>query len=68
MNCELEFKSEVGRKQKTTDLEVVALSLTSEFMSIDIENSIFKQISSNEISNLIDKSQFNIRRRKLLLF
>jgi hypothetical protein len=29
-----------------TDLEVVALSLTSEFMSIDSENSLFKEINS----------------------
>ena len=40
LNCELEFKSDVGRKQKMSDLEVVALSLTAEFMSIDSENSL----------------------------
>ncbi|MBS7234276.1 IS982 family transposase [Flavobacterium psychroterrae] len=68
MNCELEFKSDVGRKPKMSDLEIVALSLTAEFMSIDSENSLFKQISSNEIFNLIDRSQFNKRRRKLFLF
>jgi len=42
LNCELEFKSDVGRKYKMTDLEVVALSLTAEFMSIDSENALFK--------------------------
>ena len=68
LNCELEFKSDVGRKQKMSDLEVIALSLTAEFMSIDSENTLFKQISSNEISNLVDRSQFNKRRRKLFLF
>ncbi|WP_449536193.1 IS982 family transposase [Flavobacterium psychroterrae] len=68
LNCELEFKSDVGRKPKMSDLEIVALSLTAEFMSIDSENSLFKQISSNEIFNLIDRSQFNKRRRKLFLF
>ncbi|EKT4552999.1 IS982 family transposase, partial [Flavobacterium psychrophilum] len=31
MNCELEYKSGVGRNQKMSDLEVVALSLTAEF-------------------------------------
>jgi hypothetical protein len=51
-----------------SDLEVVALSLTAEFMSIDSENSLFKQINSNEISNLIERSQFNKKRRKLFLF
>ena len=68
LNCELEFKSGIGRKDKMSDLEVVALSLTAEFMTIDSENSLFKQLSSNEIPNLIERSQFNKRRRKLFLF
>ena len=49
-------------------LEVVALSLTAKFMSINSENSLFKQIFPNEISNLIERGQFNKRRRKLFLF
>ena len=68
LNCDLEFKSDVGRKQKMTDLEVIALSLTSESMSIDSENSLLKQISFDELPNLIEKSQFNKSRTKLFLF
>lgn len=68
LNCESEFKTGVGRKCKMTDLEVIALSLTSEFMSIDSENSLFKQINTRLIPNLIERSQFNKRRRKLFLF
>ena len=68
MNCDLQYKSGVGRSCKMSDLEVVALSLTPEFMSIDSENSLFKLVDSNEISNLIERSQFNKRRRKLFLF
>ena len=68
LNCELEYKSEVGRKQKMSDLEVVALSLTAEFMSIDSENSLFKEINKQQRPNLIERSQFNKRRRKLFLF
>lgn len=68
LNCELEYRSSVGRKQKMSDLEVVALSLTAEFMSIDSENALFKLIDSFEIPNLIERSQFNKRRRKLFLF
>ena len=68
LNCDLVYKSGVGRKVKMTDLEVVALSLTSEFMSIDSENSLFMQINQNEIPNLLERSQFNKRRRKLFLF
>ena len=59
LNCETGFKSDVGRKEKMSDLEVVALSLTAEFMSIDSENSLFKQISTAIIPNLIERSQFN---------
>lgn len=68
LNVESEFKSRVGRKQKMSDLEVVALSLTAEFMSIDSENSLFKEIDKEQIPNLIERSQFNKRRRKLFLF
>ena len=67
-NCELEFKLDVSRKQKMSDLDIVALSLTDEFMSIDSENSFFKQINTNKIPNIIELSQFNTRRRKLFLF
>jgi hypothetical protein len=68
LNFELDFKSGIGRKQKMSDIEVVALSLTAEFMSIDSENSLFKQLLPDEIPNLIERSQFNKRRRKLFLF
>ena len=37
-------------------------------MSIDCENSLFKQINTTEIPNLIERSQFNKRRRKLFFF
>ena len=50
------------------DIEVVALSLTAEFMSIDSENDLFRQVTNAEIPNLIERSQFNKRRRKLFGF
>ena len=68
LNCVSELKKGAGRKSKMSDLEVVALSLTAEFMSIDSENSLFKQISQLEIPNLIERSQFNKRRCMLFLF
>ena len=37
-------------------------------MSIDSENSLFKEINKQQIPNLIELSQFNKRRRKLFLF
>ena len=51
-----------------SDLEFVALSLTAEFMSIDNESYLFKVIDRRQIPNLIERSQFNKRRRKLFLF
>lgn len=38
LNCELMFKSAVRRKEKMADLEVVALSMTAEFMLIESKN------------------------------
>lgn len=55
----------VGRKPKMADIEVVSLSLTAEFMSIDSENDLFRQLRNVDIPNLIERSQFNKRRRKL---
>lgn len=68
LNFDFSWKSKAGRKSKMSDIEVVALSLTAEFMSIDSENSLFKQVNQIEIPNLIERSQFNKRRRKLCFF
>jgi hypothetical protein len=54
--------------KKTNNLELVLLILTADFMSIDKENSSFKRINSSEIPNIIERSQFNKRRRKLFFF
>ena len=68
LNIALNTKIRAGRKLKMFDLEVVALSLTSEFMSIDSENSFFNQLQNGQISNLIERSQYNKRRKKLFHF
>ena len=57
-----------GRKKKMSDIEVVALSLTAEFMSIDSETSLFNQLENGQIINLIERSQYNKRRRKLFYY
>jgi hypothetical protein len=54
-----------GRKAKMSDIEIVALSLTSEYMSIDSENSLFRQLTDLSLPNLIERSQYNKRRRSL---
>ena len=68
LNVDFNDSFRVGRKPKMTDIEVVALSLTAEFMSIDSENALFHHFDISQISNLIERSQFNKRRRKLFFF
>jgi hypothetical protein len=61
--------SKVGRKPQFSDLEVISLNITAEYMSIDSENFLFKKIAesySEDFPNLIDRSQYN--RRKKYLF
>lgn len=68
LNCNLEHKSHVRRKQKMSDLEAIALTLIAEFRSINSENSLFKWINKDHLPNLIGRIQFNKRRRKLCFF
>ncbi len=48
-----------------SDIGIVALSLTAEYMSIDSESALFKQLDNSLIHNLIERSQFNKRRKRL---
>src|SRR5210317_1046720 len=51
-----------GPVAKMSDLEVIALTLTSEYLSIDSENYLFKKLRSchhQDFPQLIDRSQFN---------
>lgn len=68
LSLQISMPIKVGRKPKMSDIEVVALSLTAEYMSIDSENALFKQLQTNPISNLIERSQYNKRRRQLFGF
>lgn len=58
-------RKKAGRNPKMTDLQVIALSLTAEYMSIDSENLLFQMIPVGAIDNIIERSQYNKRRRKL---
>ena len=62
---QIENPPKPGRKPKMSDIEVVALSLTAEYRSTDSENSLFRQLQSATMDNLIDRSLFNKRRRRL---
>ena len=57
-----------GPKPGFADTEVIALSLTSECLSIDSENFLFVKLQTeyqNEFKNLISRRQYNDRRKLL---
>lgn len=60
------FLSQI-RKPKLTDLKIVAINLTSEYMSIDSEYQLFR-ILPIEIKSLIERSVYNRRKRKLFVY
>ncbi|MDX8554141.1 IS982 family transposase [Tenacibaculum sp. 1B UA] len=53
------------RQPKLNDLELISLSLTAEYMGIDSENNLFRQLPDT-ISSKIERSVYNRRRRKLI--
>lgn len=68
---ELELESENFlsqiRKPRLTDLKVIAINLTSEYMSIDSEYQLFR-ILPLDIKTLIERSVYNRRKRKLFVY
>lgn len=56
------------RKPKLSDIELVAIDLTAQYMSIDSECQLFRTISGLEIEQKIERSVYNRRKRKLTSF
>lgn len=57
-----------GRKPKFSDVKVITLSLSAEFLSIDSENRLFHMIEKSKYffdQDIIERSCFSRRRRKL---
>ncbi len=57
-----------GTVPKFSDIEVIALSLTAECLSIDSENYLFSKLNKeylNDFKNLISRRQYNDRRKLL---
>lgn len=52
------------RKPKMSDLELISLTLTAEFMGIDSENDLFRKLPQS-ISIKIERSVYNRRKRNL---
>lgn len=59
------FLSQI-RKPRLTDLKIMAINLTSEYMSIDSEHQLFR-ILPVELKSLIERSVYNRRKRKLFI-
>ena len=52
------------RKPKLTDIEVISINLTAEYMGIDSECQLFREMPESLLSQ-IERSVYNKRRRKL---
>ena len=54
------------RLPKMSDLELVALNITAEYMSINSELQLFRCIAGTSLDGKIERSVYNKRKRKLL--
>jgi len=53
------------RKPKLGNLELIAMNLTSEYMGINSECQLFRDLKYTDLYNLIERSVYNRRRRSL---
>jgi hypothetical protein len=53
------------KKPKLSNLELIAMNITSEYMSIDSECQLFRIIKGTCLDGLIERSVYNRRRRRL---
>ncbi|MCW0487205.1 IS982 family transposase, partial [Riemerella anatipestifer] len=54
------------RTPKMSDLEVISLNITAEYLSIDSELQLFRKLP-NSLINKIERSVYNKRKRRLSL-
>lgn len=60
-----------SNRPKMSDIQIVALAITAESLSIDSENLLFSKLKkdySRDFPNLIDRCNFNRRRKKLISY
>lgn len=56
------------RKPKLSDLELTALNLTAEYMSLNSELQLFRALAGTELEDKIERSVYNKRKRKLFSY
>jgi hypothetical protein len=54
------------RKPKLSDIELIAIDLTAEYMSIDSEHQLFRDLKSTSFHKLIERTVYNRRKRGLV--
>tara|TARA_B100000508_G_C11413826_1_gene254682 strand:+ start:118 stop:999 length:882 start_codon:yes stop_codon:yes gene_type:complete len=54
------------RKPKLSDIELIAIDLTAEYMSIDSEHQLFRDLKSTSFHKLIERTVYNRRKRALV--
>ena len=52
-------------KPKLSDLELIAINISAEYLSIDSEYQLFRHISNSKLNGMIERSVYNRRKRKL---
>lgn len=52
-------------KPKLSDLELLAINISAEYLSIDSEYQLFRFLSNSKLKGLIERSVYNRRKRKL---
>ena len=62
---EISFDFKQIRKPKLNNLELIAMNLTAEYMGINSECQLFRDISSTYLSSKIERSVYNKRKRML---
>jgi len=55
----------LSRKPKLSNIELIAMNFTAEYMSIDSECQLFRTIENSVLEPLIERSVYNRRRKKL---
>jgi len=56
------------RKPKLSDIELIAIGLTAEYMSIDSEHQLFRDLKSTSLHKLIERTVYNRRKRGLVKY
>lgn len=56
------------RKPKLSDIELIAMDLTAQYMSIDSECQLFRVLDNQILGNQIERSVYNRRKRNLCPF